>query len=202
MVRGLGTSRDTDARIGCSAPTYLEGERAMSMRLSRWATGLLVVAVMVLISGRCWAVFHGLGPSKDEWGLKYDVAVSDAGNDKLTVLFTLADEGRLKPIYSIHLVAFSKQTDSQGGRSYDAKLPLELKMTQDGRRVGQVQIRKEFADRAMFRILTLTVDGKRQTAGAAYYDIPIVKFMSKAPASASPAVASPLAPPSTSKVTR
>jgi hypothetical protein len=174
----------------------------MGMRLSRLATGLLVVAALVLTSGQCWAVFHGLGPSKDEWGLKYDVTVSDAGSDKLSVTFTLADAGRLKPIYSIHLVAFSKQTDSQGGRSYDVKLPIELKTTKDGQRAGQVQISKEFADRALFRILTLTVDGKRQTSGAAYYDIPMKKFLNKAPTSAPPAVASPLKPPSKSKVTR
>ena len=42
------------------------------------------------------------------------------------------------------------------------KAPIELKPTKDGKRVGQVQIRKEFVDRAKIRILTLTVDGKRQ----------------------------------------
>jgi hypothetical protein len=160
-----------------------------------------MVAAMALTSSQCWAVFHGLAPSKDDWGLKYDVAVSDAGSDKLSVTFTLADQGRLKPIYSIHLVAFSKQTDSQGGRSYDAKLPVELKPTGDGKRAGQVQISKELASRALFRILTLTVDGKRQTAGAAYCDIPLKKFLDK-PQAAPPEVASPLTPPSKSKVTR
>jgi hypothetical protein len=151
--------------------------------------GFLMVASMVLISERCWAVFHALGPSKDEWGLKYDVEVTDAGGDMLSVTFTLADEGRLKPIYSIELIALSEQTDSQGGRSYDAKLPVELKPTEDGRRAGQVQISKQIADRAKFRILTQTVNGKRQTAGAAYYAIPLNKFLSEAsaPAAASPA---------------
>jgi hypothetical protein len=162
----------------------------MSIRLSRVATGMLVVAAMVLMSGHCWAIYYGLGPSKDEWGLKYDVAVNDADGDMVTVEFTLANEGRLKPIHSIDLVAFSKQTDSQGGRSYDLKERIELKPTKDGRRAGQVQIRKEFVDRAKFRILTLTIDGKRQQSGA-YYDIPLKKFLNKAPAAASPVAASP-----------
>ena len=179
----------------------------MSIRLSRLATGMLVVAAMVLTSGRCWAIYYGLGPSKDEWGLKYDVEVYVADGDKLTVVFTLADEGRLKPFYSIDLVAFSKQTDNQGGRSYDVKASIELKTTKDGKRAGQVQIRKEFADRAMIRIITHMVDGKRQPSGGAYYDIPIKKYVNKAPAAASPVAASPLAPPSiaapsASKVTR
>ena len=165
MVRWMGTSRGADARIGYSAPAFLKGERAMSIRLSRLATGMLVVAAIVLMSGRSWAIYNGLGPSKDEWKLKYDVAVNDADSDKLTVVFTLADEGRLKPFYSIDLVAFSKQTDSQGGRAYDVKAPIELKPTEDGKRTGQVQIRKEFVDRAKIRIITLTVDGQRQPSG-------------------------------------
>jgi hypothetical protein len=163
----------------------------MSIRLSHVATGMLIVATIVLMSDRSWAIRYGLAPSKDDWKLKYDVAVHDADGDKLTVVFTLADEGRLKPIYSIDLVAFSKQTDNQGGRSYDVMVPIELKPTQDGKRVGEVQIRKEFVDRAKIRIITLTVDGKRQPSGGAFYDIPIAKYLNKAPAAASSAAASP-----------
>ena len=167
----------------------------MSIRLSRLVTGMLVVAAIVLMSGGCWAIRYGLGPSKGEWKLKYDVAVYDADSDKLTVVFTLADEGRLKPVDSIDLVAFSKQTDNQGGRSYDVMVPIELKTTTDGKRAGQVQIRKEFADRAKIRIITHMVDGQRQPSGGAFYDIPIGKYLNKTPAAASPAAASPLAPP-------
>ena len=132
---------------------------------------------MALLPGVCWAVYHELGPSKDEWGLKYNVAVSDADDDKATVEFNLTDEGRLKPIYSITVVAFSKP-DSQGGRSYDVKAPITLKPTEDGTRMGRVQIPAEFADRALIRILTLTVNGQRHTS-ASYYDIPLQKYLSK-----------------------
>lgn len=180
----------------------------MSIRLSRrLAAGILVVAAIVLVSGRTWAIYHGLPPSKDEWKLKYDVAVYEADSDTLTVVFTLADEGRLKPLYSIDLVAFSKRTDNQGRRSYDVKAPIELKATEDGKRTGQVQIRKEFVDRAKIRIITHMVDGKRQPSGGAYYDIPIAQYLTKSPAAASPATASrpappPIAAPSASKVTK
>jgi hypothetical protein len=153
---------------------------------------------MVLLSDQSWAIREGLGPSKDEWGLKYDVAVHDADGDKVTVVFTLADEGRLKPFYSLDLVAFSKPADSRSGSTYDVNVPIKLKPNQDGKRTGEVQIRKEFVDRAKIRIITLTVDGKRQSAsGGAFYDIPIAKYLKKAPAAASPAVA-----PSASKVTK
>ena len=167
----------------------------MSMRNSRLALGVLVVAAVVLMSDRSWAIRQGLGPSKDEWQLKYDVDVTDSGGEMLTVTFTLADEGRLKPIYSIDLVAFSKQTDGQGGRSYDAMEPIKLKPTGDGKRVGQALISKKHLDRAKIRIISVTFDGKRQPSGGVFYDIPVAKFLDKAPAVASPA-------PSTTKVKR
>ncbi|HWA96876.1 MAG TPA: hypothetical protein VG713_00220, partial [Pirellulales bacterium] len=105
--------------------------------------------------------------------------------DMLAVVFTLADEGRLKPIYSVTVVAFSLQTDSQGGRSYDVKAPIELKPTAQGTRAGEVRIPKKFADRAMIRILTQTVDGRRTSANAAFYDIPLKRFLKNAQPSAS-----------------
>ena len=80
----------------------------------------------------------------------------------------------------------SKPADNQNSRMYDMRSPFELKTTADGLRAGQVQIRKEFADSAMIRILTLTVDGQRQTRGAAYYDIPLNKYLKKAPGKVRP----------------
>lgn len=148
----------------------------MSIRFSRWATGLFAVAIVAVLAGQCWAIYYGLAPSKDDWQIKYDVDVSDAGSDKLNVVFDLADEGRLKPFYSIELIALSKHTDNQGGRSYEAKAKFALQPTEDGTRAGQVQIPKSVADNALIRILTLNVDGRRQSS-AHYYDIPLKKFL-------------------------
>lgn len=157
----------------------------MSTRFSRLATGVLVVAAVALIARTSWAIYEQLGPSNDEWKLKYDVEVNAAGSDRLSVAFTLADEGRLKPIHSITVIAFSKP-NSNGSRTYDLKAPIELKPTSDGKRAGQVQIPKEFGDRAIIRFLATMVDGRRrQGASAAYYDVPLSKFMNKAPAAAS-----------------
>ncbi len=152
---------------------------------------MLVVAVILLMSGRSWAIYNVLGPSKDEWGLKYDVEVKDAGGGKVTVVFTLADEGRLKPFDLIELFAFSKETDNQGGHSYDVRAPIELKTTRDGRRTGQAQMGKEFVDRAQIRILTRMFDGQPQTSGYACYEIPIKKFLKKAQGAAPPLATPP-----------
>lgn len=174
----------------------------MSIRNSRLATGFLVVAALVAMSDRSWAIRQGLPPSKDEWKLKYDVTVYEEDGDNLTVEFTLADEGRLKPLYSIDLVAFSKQVDSQGGRSYDVMVPIKLKPTQGGKRVGRAQMKKEFLDRAKIRLITLTVDGQRQPSGGAFYDIPVAKYLNKGSDVASPEVPRPLASPPASKISR
>ncbi len=172
----------------------------MGIRLPRWAASVLVIAVVGLISDPCRAVYYELNPSKDEWKLKYHVEISAADAKTLNVVVTLADEGRLKPIHSITVVAFSRQTDGQGGRSYDVKAPIVFQTTAEGTRAGQVQIRKEFADRALIRVLTLTVDGRRQTAGAAYYDIPLKKFLYKTPTTASSPRSPSLATPPTPNV--
>jgi hypothetical protein len=177
----------------------------MSFRFSHLATGVLVVVAIVLMSGRSWAHWYVLGPSKDEWGLKYEGEVNPADGDKLNVLFTLADHGRLKPIHSVFVMAFSN-SEPNGARTSLVKAPITLKPTEDGKLTGQVQISKQFADRAVIRIFTYTVDGRSQMtgplAGARYYDIPLKKFLKKAPLAASSQSPSFIASPPALKVTK
>lgn len=158
----------------------------MIVRLLPRATGLLVVMAVALMASHTWAVWYQLGPSKDEWGLKYDGAVDPANGDKLLVHFTLADQGRLKPIHSVFVMAFSNR--NQTGTNL-VKTAIPMKPTEDGKLAGQVEIGKEFADRAVIRIFTMTVEGRPQmtgpAAGARYYDIPLKKFFKKAPPAAS-----------------
>ena len=84
-----------------------------------------------------------------------------------------------------------KKNSSQASQRYDVKGRLELKPTADSKRVGKIQFRKELADQAIIRVLTQRVDGRFQSAGAAYYDLPLAKHLKEA---ASPAVASPVPP--------
>jgi hypothetical protein len=173
----------------------------MKFRFSPLATGVLVVVAVVLISSIGWAHFYELGPSKDEWGLKYDAEVTATNGDKLNVLFTLADQGRLKPIYSVSVVAFSNPRPD-GGRTYLLNTTIDLKPTKDGKLTGQVQIDKKFADRAVIRILTQMFDGRFQSAGARYYDSPLKKYLKKAPGAGSSQVTPSIASPPASKVTK
>ncbi len=154
----------------------------------RLAVGLLVIAALGLISQRAWAVFYSLPASKDEWGLKYHVAVEDAGAGMVTVKFTLIDEGRLKPIHSVSLSVLDKQLSNSRSQTYKVVGRLKFKSTSDGKRVGEIQLRKDLVDLAKLQVLTQRVDGKFQSKGAAYYDIEVAKHLDDA----SPAVASPL----------
>jgi hypothetical protein len=162
----------------------------MSIRFSRLATAVLVVAVVLLSCGRSSAIYNVLGPSKDEWGVKYDVEVKDAGRDMVTVVFTLVDEGRLKPFYSVEVIAMNKETDSQGGHGYDVKEKIVLKPTEDGRRVGEIKMRKEFLDHAQIRMLSDKFDNQPQQ-WLVNYETPINRFVAKVPGARSPLASPP-----------
>jgi len=161
----------------------------MNIRISRRAIGVLAVAIVLLSAAPSWAVFFPLGPSKDDYGLKYDVQLTDAGGDMVDVAFTIADEGRLKPVYSYTVTAL--RPTGGGSFAYDVKSKIALQPTTDGKRAGQVRIRREFVGKATIRVLTLSVDGKHQSAGAAYYDTPLNRYTVKATAAAAPTAAAP-----------
>lgn len=144
----------------------------MNPRKSTWLWCVLAAAIVLLSPSRGWAVYFPLGPSSDDWGLKYTVEVSEPNGELVTVTFKLTSAGRLAPINSATVVAFTKPK-SDGGRAYLVKAPLNFRTTPEGHAHAEVQIPKQHASLAQIRILTLHVDGRRQQAGAAYYDIPL-----------------------------
>lgn len=173
----------------------------MNIRLSPWVLSAFVIAAVMLMPSRSWAVFYPMGPSSDDWGMKYDLKVTPVSGEKLNVAFTLADGGRLKPINSITLIVFSKP-HADGGRSYLVKAPIDLKPTSDGKLAGEVQLPKQYADIAILRVLTLTVDGRKRTGGAAYYDIPLKKFLNEQTETAAATTPAPVAKPPVLKVVK
>lgn len=166
----------------------------MRFRFLPLAAGVLAITAVAVLTSHCWAHWYELGPAKDEYGLKYDGEVEATTGDKLKISFTLADQGRLKPIHSVFVMALSNP-DRSGSRTYLVKTPIGMKQTADGKLTGQVEIGKEFANRAVIRIFTMTVDGRSQntgpTAGARYYDIPLKKFLDKAASQPQTSIASP-----------
>ena len=96
--------------------------------------------------------------------------------------------------------------DFSGSRTYLLKERITLKRTRDGDLTGPVEVRREFVNRAVIRIFTYTIDGRSQmvgpTAGARYYDIPLRKFLKKAPLAASPQSPSFIASPPASTLSK
>jgi hypothetical protein len=160
----------------------------MSNRRFGWVKGLLAVAMVALVAERALAVFYPLGPSEDEWGLKYNVEVEDAGGDMVTVKLTLLDEGRLKPVHSARLGVLIKERSNSQSKTYSIVGRLDLKPTADGKRVGTIKLRKDQVALGSLELITQHVDGRFQARGAATYDIPLAKHMN---GTDSPAVASP-----------
>src|SRR5436190_23565530 len=77
------------------------GERRSAMFIQ--ARRLALFAFLVLLpAGRVRAQGDVL-ESKEELRLKYDVAVRDLGDGQVAVEFTLADDGRLKPLRAVEL---------------------------------------------------------------------------------------------------
>ena len=111
----------------------------------------------------------------------------------VTVKFTLVDEGRLKPIHSVSLSVLDKQKSSPNSKTYKVVGRLEFKTTSDGKRVGEIRLKKDLVELGNLQVLTQRVDGKFQARGAATYDIPLAKHLHE-PGSRD--VASPLPPAS------
>jgi hypothetical protein len=173
----------------------------MGLRFSHRATGLLVVVALALMSSSSWAVYYELGPSSDDWGLKYAGDVTATNDGKLNVSFTLADQGRLKPIHSVHIFALT-HPNPDGSRTYLLKAPMAMTPTQDGKLTGQMQIGRELTNLAVVRIFSYTVDGQPQKLGVRYYDIPITKFIKKPQQAAAPRSPFSIASPPAWKVTK
>ena len=85
----------------------------------------IIVAVIVLPAGLAWAVSFQLGETKEQLKLKYDVSVTDHGTGRVTVVLSIADHGRLKPLDSVDLVISSKEQIKNGGTGRPA-LSLHL----------------------------------------------------------------------------
>ncbi len=159
----------------------------------RYAAAMLAAAAVVWASGRAFGIGFILGETKEELKLKYDVVVQDHGTGRVTAVFTLEDEGRLKPLDEVQLVIPGQEKNADGGHRMDLVVSIDMKDAGDGKRVGRVHIRKELAARAEIRLNTHTMDGKLDPETRLHHVIPLAKYMPAAPA-AKPAAAPPAAP--------
>ena len=168
----------------------------MFMRTLRLSAVLLVAIATVWAADRVWGVGFYLGQTKDELKLKYDVAVEEHSFDgkptgRVTVIFTLSDEGRLKPLDEVQFVVPGKEKTKDGGHWIDLAVSIDMTKTDRGIRVGRVHILKELAERAEIQLNTHTMDGKQDLLTRLHHVIPVAKYLANAPAAATPSAEEP-----------
>ena len=160
----------------------------MRLRTARYAAVVLVGVAVFWTAGRAWGIGFILGQTKDELRLKYDLAVSEVdlpeGGVLVTVVLTIADEGRLAPLDEVQLVVPEKKKDRPGGYGSDLVVSIDMRKSADGKRVGRVQFLRELAERAELRLNTYTMDGKTDRSTRLHYVIPIGKHLAPANAAA------------------
>ncbi len=165
------------------------------MLMRSLSSSVIALALLVLTTSPAWGIGFVLGETKEELRLKYDVSVKDHGTGRVTVVFTLADEGRLKPLDEVQLAMPAQEKNEHG--SYWMDLVVAIKMTKsgDGKRVGRVHILKEWAQRANIRLNTHAMDGKTDPLTRLHHVIPIAEHMKDTPAKAAKPAAAPTAEP-------
>jgi len=98
-----------------------------------------------------------LKETKEELKLDYTVEATDSnGGGRMSVVFTLADEGRIKPITSVEFAVPSKD----GSGYYDVVVTLSP-FERDGKKVYVMQLTRDLAERGEIDLKTNTMDGKR-----------------------------------------
>lgn len=160
----------------------------MSQRSLRGLVLALFAAVAIAgTAGRSWAIGFVLSQTKEELKLKYDVAVEEHSSGRVTVVLTLADEGRLKPLDDVQLVIPGQEKNADGGHWMDLVVSIDMRQADDGKHTGRVHIRKELARRAEIQLNTHTMDGKLDPLTRLHHVIPIAKHLKHAAAPTAPA---------------
>ena len=129
---------------------------------------------LVLTATLAWAEGLGLGETKEQLKLKYDLSVVDHGTGRVTVSLTIADQGRLKPLDSVELAIPSKD----GTGYFDLAVSLATK-TVDGKLLVSVHLKRELAERAEIHLKTSSLDGKQEPLTWYYHAIPIAEYIKK-----------------------
>ena len=142
-------------------------------------TLISVIAALVIPASLALAVGFQLGESKQKLQLKYDASVYDHDTGRVTVTFSLEDEGRLKPIDSVDLSIPSKEKHTSGG--YKSDLTVSMATRKEGnKQVARVHIRKDWAARAEILLKTGHLDGKQEAMTWYYHSVPLKEIVATA----------------------
>jgi hypothetical protein len=159
----------------------------LSTRIRRGSVIVLALGSALWMPDLARGIGFVLGESKEELKLEYDVAVTDHGTGRVTVVFTLDDAGRLDPLDEVQFTIPAEEQNSDGGRWMDLVISVDMQKTDDDRRIGRVHILKALAERAEIRLNTHTLDGQVDPLTRLHHVIPIADYLDLPPAAASAA---------------
>jgi hypothetical protein len=169
-------------------------ERNDDMLIRTLLSSVIALAAVTFAANDAWAMGEILGQTKEELKLKYDISVQDHGTGRVTIVFTLADEGRLKPLDAIELIILA-QKEPEGRSHLDLSVSLDTKIADDGNRVARVHIKRELAERAELWLTTSSFDGKQLALTYYVHRIPLGEHLKYAPAPAAKPAGPPIAEP-------
>lgn len=119
----------------------------------------LRIALTILAAFAFTSTSHALGfelgESKEELKLDYTVTVYDHQNDHVTVVFTLKDEGRMKPLFSVDL----NVPNEKGSGSPRIVAPLKLSGEGEAKTV-RLHLHKDLFKNASISLKTRNLAGK------------------------------------------
>ena len=141
--------------------------------------GCMAVVALLSLADRAWGMGEILGQTKEELKLKYEVVVHELAGGRVTVEFTLADAGRLKPLDGVELMVPAREKDASGGYSMDLVVPVELKAGKDGKWVARIQLTRELAGRAEIWLTTYWFDGKQAVMTRYHHVIPVASYLKR-----------------------
>ncbi|MEZ5943153.1 MAG: hypothetical protein R3C18_17300 [Planctomycetaceae bacterium] len=148
--------------------------------LGMWKSLGASLLAMVVVVGSCQqanAIGFPLSESKEELKLKYEVEVTDHGTDRVTVVFTLEDEGRMKPLDEVQFYIPAQEKNANGGYYADLVVSIEMREMEDGKRRGRVHILRELAERGEIWLNTHHMDGEVTPLTRWHHIIPVAKHL-------------------------
>lgn len=146
------------------------------MFMRKYRLPLFVFAAFALAANLAWAIGFQLGETKKQLKLKYDVSVKDHGTGRVTVVLTVADQGRLKPLNSVNLVVPGKDKNKDDGNYVDLSVALATR-EEGGKQVVRVHLLRELAERAEIQLRTGHLDGRQEPLTWYYHVIPLAEYL-------------------------
>lgn len=154
------------------------------MKTTRGGRGLGLLFGLVLCLAIAGDSAFGAGfilsETREQLKLDYAVEVTDHGTGRVTVVFTLVDEGRLQPLDEVRLVIPAETKNSDGSYWMDLTVTLEMRPQPDGSRVGRIHLRRDWAARGEIHLDTHTLDGKLDPLTRLHHVIPLKETVTNA----------------------